>query len=232
MAKNTVATTQQHLDIEDVQDGIVILKSGTAAAVLQTTAINFDLLSEQEQDWMIGNYAALLNSLTYPIQILVRSKRVNVTNYLSRLNEAEKATQNPSLAGQIERYKNFISEWVSKNQVLDKRFYVIVPYFATPTAQVKGVVSLFGKKQAVPNKWVILEKAKPNLATKVDHLIKQFGRVNIRAIPLNSADLVEMLYDIYNPQVGREQKVALATKEYMTPIVQPHLVEGGEEAAK
>jgi len=216
--------TQEHLDIEDIRDDVVILKSGTAAAVLQTTAINFDLLSEQEQDSTIFAFAGLLNSLTYPIQILIRSKRVDISNYLFRIAEARNRSHNQSLVTQIENYGNFIRELVSKNQVLDKRFYVVVPYFNVELTQLmSGFGSLLHRQQAKEHKWATLEKAKVNLQPKIDHLIKQFSRLGIRAERLTTEGLVELYYDLYNPEIAREQKAALGTKEYTTPIVEPKI---------
>src|SRR4030067_3166270 len=99
-----VPSTQEHLDIEDIRDDVVLLKNGSASALLQTTAVNFDLLSETEQDSMIFAFAALLNSLTFPIQILVRTKRMDIYNYLARVTAAKHSTHNESLAVQIEKY--------------------------------------------------------------------------------------------------------------------------------
>src|SRR5581483_2740349 len=124
-ANKPTASTQQHLDIEDIRDNLVILKNGNAVAILQTTAVNFDLLSEREQDSMIIAYAALLNSLTYPIQVLVRSKRMDISNYLRLLEEARNSTPNPALENQIVLYEKFIRDLVSRNEVLDKRFYIV-----------------------------------------------------------------------------------------------------------
>src|SRR4030065_2326128 len=92
-----IASTQEHLDIEDIRDNLIILKHGNAVFVLQTTAVNFDLLSESEQDAMIFAFAALVNSLTFPIQILIRSKRVDITNYLTRLEAAKKSAYTQAL---------------------------------------------------------------------------------------------------------------------------------------
>src|SRR3989344_1118185 len=100
-AKKPTASTQQHLDIEDIRDDIVILKNGNAVVVLETNAVNFDLLSEREQDAMIFAYAALLNSLTYPIQVLVRTRRMDISNYLQTLAEAQQKAPNQQIGYQI-----------------------------------------------------------------------------------------------------------------------------------
>jgi hypothetical protein len=221
-ANKKTATTQNHLDIDDIRDDLVVLKNGGAVAILQTNAVNFDLLSEAEQDSMIFAYASLLNSLTFPIQIIIRSKRMDISNYLKLLEAAKAATHNERLAGQIELYDQFIRDLVSKNQVLDKRFYVVVPYFAGGLSQIKPP-SLFPKKTVVANKWQTLEKAKVNLAPKIAHVGKQLNRIGIKAKQLSTEELVEFFYDLYNPEVAREQKAALSTQDYTTPIVEPAL---------
>ncbi len=222
-AKKPTPSTQEHLDIEDIRDSIVILKNGNAIAVLQTSAVNFDLLSEREQDAMIFAYAALLNSLTYPIQILVRSKKMDISNYLARLAEAQQKTTNPQIANQINLYANFIQQLVAQNQILDKRFYIVIPFAGTTLQQALTLPSLFAKKGPVEDKWHILEKAKTNLGPKIDHLTKQVSRIGVKAHLLTTEELVEFYYDLYNPDVSLEQKAALNTTEYTTPIVEPAL---------
>ncbi len=225
MAKGkSIPSTQGHLDIEDIRDDIVVLKNGAAAAVIQTTAVNFDLLSENEQDSTIFAFAGLLNSLTYPLQILVRTKRVDVTNYLYRISEAKRRANSQILISHIERYEKFIKDLVSKNQVLNKRFYIVVPYIGIDITQVKaGVTNFFQRTPSNVSQWTTLEKAKVNLEPKIDHIIKQLGRIGVKAIQLNTEELVELYYDLYNPEVSREQKAALGTKEYTTPIVEPEV---------
>ena len=225
MARNKkLPSTQEHLDIEDIRDSIVVLKNGAAAAVLQTTAVNFDLLSETEQDSMIFAFAALLNSLTFPIQILIRTKRMDITNYLYRIAEAKRRTNNQILVSHIDRYEKFIKDLVSKNQVLNKRFYVTIPFIGIDITQVtSGMANLFRRTPPNVSQWTTLEKAKVNLEPKVEHLIKQLTRIGVKAIRLNTEELVELYYDLYNPEVSREQKAALGTKEYTTPIVEPEV---------
>lgn len=228
-AKKPIASTQQHLDIDDIRDNIVILRNGNAVAILQTTAVNFDLLSEREQDSMIFAYAALLNSLTYPIQVIVRSKRMDISNYIRLLEQAQQKAPNQQIGYQISLYANFIKELVSQNQVLDKRFYIVIPYAGTTLSQALTLPSLFAKKAPVEDKWHTLEKAKVNLGPKVDHLGKQVSRIGIKAHQLTTEELVEFFYDLYNPDVSLEQKAALNTTEYTTPIVEPALQPSVEE---
>jgi hypothetical protein len=222
-AKKPTASTQQHLDIADIRDDIVILKNGNAVVILQTNAVNFDLLSEREQDAMIFAYAALLNSLTYPIQILVRSKKVDISSYLNLLADARTKATNPRVGQQIELYGSFIRDLVTKNQVLDKKFYVVIPYASLTITQALTLPSLLKKSEPVEDKWHTLEKAKVNLGPKIEHLTKQIARIGVHARMLKTEELVEFFYDLYNPETSREQKAALNTQEYTTPIVEPAL---------
>ena len=231
--KETPASTQNHLEINDIRDDVVVLKGGGAAVVLQTTAVNFDLLSETEQDSMIFAFASLLNSLNFPIQILVRTKRMDITNYLYRIGEAKKNAPNPILLNHIKRYEKFITDLVSRNQVLDKRFYIAIPYIGIDIMRVKsGVSNVFKKPPPNVSQWTTLEKAKVNIEPKLEYVMKQLGRIGVKAIRLRTEELVELFYDLYNPEISREQKAALGTKEYTTPIVEPEvspITGGGEE---
>lgn len=218
-----IPSTQEHLDLEDIRDDIIILKNNMAVAVLQTTAINFDLLSEIEQDAMIVAFAGLLNSLTYPIQIFIRSKRMDISSYLARLEVAKRGVHNQSLIAQIEKYETFVSNMVSKNQVLDKRFYVVIPDFGAQIPQMGNLGALFHHRPEGLNKWGILEKAKVGLQPKIEHLAKSLGKIGLRTVRLNTKGLVELFYDLYNPEVAREQKAALGTEEYTPPMVEPQI---------
>lgn len=222
MAPKTIASTQEHLDIEDIRDDLVILKSGGAVLILQTNAVNFDLLSENEQDAMIFAYAALLNSLSFPIQVIVKSKLMDVSLYLAKLDEARRGQTNPALAEMITRYQNFIRNLIAQNQVLDKRFYLIIPYLDVSLTSANPLSST-KKGGIITDKWRVLEKAKVQLSPKREHIIKQMARIGIKAWQLDTHQLVELFYEIYNPNVAREQKVALATNDYTVPIVEPAL---------
>ena len=183
---------------------------------------------------MIFAFAALLNSLTFPIQILIRTKRLDISNYLLRVQAAKGQTHNEGLLAQIEKYERFIQDLVSKNQVLDKRFYVVIPYIGLDLSQVtSSLTGLFGRRPQKLGKWTVLEKAKVNLEPKIEHLTKQFGRVGVKAVRLNTEELVELFYDLYNPEIAKEEKAAIGPREYATPIVEPSLspepVQDGEE---
>src|ERR1035437_2545217 len=121
-------STQGFIGIKDIVDDIVIQEGGCACLVIEVSATNFALLSPEEQDGKIYAYASLLNSLSFPIQIVIRSKKLDITNYLKLLDVEKDKTQNTALAKQIGLYRDFVKELVKVNTVLDKKFYVIIPY--------------------------------------------------------------------------------------------------------
>ena len=210
------ASTKDHLSIEDIRDDLTILKAGGAALVLRTTAVNFGLLSEEEQDATIYTYAALLNSLTFPVQIVIRSKKTDISSYAKLIDEAYQKQPNPDLKAQIAHYKQFVIATVQQNEVLDKQFYLVIP-FSPLEAGFRGIKQTKGVLPAAQ----ILELAKPALATRRDHVIKQLSRLGIKAFQLTTQQLIELYFDIYNPASVNLQKVGLEAGSYTTPIVQP-----------
>ena len=132
MDKNTraraVASTQDELEVRDIREDLIITKSGSVAMVIQTSAINFDLLAEYEQDNKIYAFAGLLNSLNFPIQILIRTKRIDITSYVDYLKSQKERDMSEGLRKQLEIYTQFVQNLIVQNDVLDKNFFVIVPF--------------------------------------------------------------------------------------------------------
>lgn len=216
------ATTQDHLDIEDIHDDLILLKDGSAAMVLQTSSVNFGLLSEEEQDATIYAYAALLNSLTFPIQILVRSQKKDVTNYLKLLEEQEKKLGNPLLRNQIGNYKKFVEKTVREGNVLDKKFYIIIPFsyleLGVRAAAKKGLLQKNQSTYQFPKDQVI-KKVLTTLKPKRDHVIRQFSRLGLKARQLKTEELIKLLYSLYNPD-AKPTREFTTSKAYTAPLVQ------------
>lgn len=215
------ASTQDHLDIEDICDDLVILKDGSCCLILSVSAVNFGLLSEKEQEATIFAYAGLLNSLTFPIQILIRSQKKDVSSYLRLLQTEENKQKNEKLKMQIQKYRAFIEATVKENKVLDKKFYIIIP-FSSLELGIKSAADVLGKKTLPYPKDYILNRAKNSLFPKRDHLIRQFARLGLKAEQLNTHQLIELFYRIYNPEsVGVSPEQAGA--EYTRPMVETRI---------
>lgn len=193
-------TTQNHLDIEDITQNILILKDGSCALVLKIGAVNFNLLSEEEQDSIIFSYAALLNSLTFPIQILIRSQRKDITNYLKLLEQQQTQQSNPIIRNRLSQYHLFVQRLVKERQVLDKKCYVTIPFLRTELGLSPPSLMNPKKDSGLPfDKTYLLEKAIAALEPKRDHLVRQFGRIGLSARQLSTRELIELFYSIYNP---------------------------------
>ncbi|HWA52299.1 MAG TPA: hypothetical protein VG895_04550 [Patescibacteria group bacterium] len=194
-----ISTTQDELPIADITDDLVLFKDGGAALVMETTSLNFGLLSEKEQQAVVYSYAALLNSLSFSIQILVRSQRKDISNYLTYLAEAANKISNPKLQVVMNSYRTFIAEIVKKKNVLGKRFFIVVP-FSPLELGAKQSFSTVTKRGPLPfPKSYILKKAQVALYPKRDHLTRQAGRLSIKLTQLNTNQLIELFYEFYNP---------------------------------
>ena len=215
------ATTQQHLDVDDVRDDLILLKDGSASMVLQSSSVNFGLLSEEEQDATIYAYAALLNSLTFPIQILIRSQKKDVSGYLQILQNAAAKQTNPLLKNRIKSYTNFVEKTVKEGNVLDKKFYIVIPFSYLELGVTSAVKkSLKGKQPAYQfSKDFVVKKALTNLKPKRDHLFRQFARLGLKIRQLKTRELIQLLFSIYNPDSKKTQEFA-SSKAYAAPLVQ------------
>jgi len=197
------ASTQDHLDIEDIRDNIAILKDGSCCLVLQTTAVNFSLLSESEQDAIIYAYAGLLNSLTFPIQIVIKSQKKDISSYLGLLNAQRPKIKNALLKNQLEKYYQFIQKIVQENEVLDKKFYLVIPFSSLELGISSTLKSSMKKKSGLPfDKEYILQKAKNKLIPKRDHLISQLTRLGLKTKQLSTPELIKLFFQYYNPGSG------------------------------
>jgi len=218
-------STQDHLPVEDVIDNVVILKDGACAMVLQLSSVNFDLLSEREQTALVYAYGGILNSLNFPVQIIIHSTAKDVTSYLKNLKEAEERQLNPLVKERITSYRKFIEETVKKNDVLSKSFYIAIPFSllelgikSAPSQAVSLLLPNIKKSQGLPfSKEYILEKAKASLMPKRDHLIRLFARLGLDIKPLNTKELINLFYKIYNEEVAANEKVQ--TLNYNSPVV-------------
>jgi hypothetical protein len=220
-------STQDHLPIEDIIDGVVVLKDGGAAMVMMVSSVNFDLLSEREQGGLVFAYGGILNSLNFPIQIVIHSSAKDVGSYLKNLIETENVQMNPQLKERVSSYRKFIEETVKRNDVLSKSFFIAIPFsplelgLKSASNQIIGsVIPALGKKknEGLPfQKEYIVEKAKASLEPKRDHLIRLFSRLGLEIKQMGTKELIELFYKLYNEETASSQKVQ--NLNYAAPIV-------------
>ena len=194
---------QQFLAIDAVREDVVILKDGGFRVVLMCSSLNFALKSEDEQDAIIFQYQNHLNSLDFPVQFVIHSRRFNIAPYLDSLADRQKEEQNELLKIQISEYIEFIKTFVGMTNIMSKTFYVIIPFTPSMLAR-KGVfnsfISALGiRKKAKKESRDTFEEYKNQLWQRVDTVAAGLQRFGIRSAPLNTEELIELFYGLYNP---------------------------------
>ncbi len=162
----------------------------------------------------------MLNSLSFSIQIVIRSKRKDITAYLNLLKDAENKQLYGPLKEQIKKYRQFVETTVRVNNVLDKKFYIVIPFSPLEMGAVSAV-GLFGKKKGLPfPKQYILERAKTSLYPKRDHLLRQLSRLGLKAYQLPTTELIQLFYDLYNPGSLGMESIGSIAPGLTTPMVE------------
>jgi len=216
---NKLPPTQDHINIEKITDDLVVLKNGLVAIVLKTTAVNFDLLSEPEQDAKIMAFAQLLSSLTHSFQILIRTKKINIKSYLGYIQSFEKKQQSPGLKRQTSIYLQFVQNLIVKNEVLDKNFYIVIPYRSIVITKTDPRKQFFGKEEKITNIEKVLDQGKAYLYPKRDHVMKQLLRMGLGSHQLTTKELIELFFEVYNPSspiISQDDKSALESQPSIT----------------
>lgn len=197
-------STQKYVDVEEVHDGVMILKDGSLRAVLMVSSINFDLKATEEQDSIISQYQNFLNSLDFPIQIIVSSRKLNINPYLDYLKKKETQLTNELLSLQLEEYRNFIKNLTDVSNIMSKFFYVVVPFH--PVENVKtGIFDRFfgstNSQMAIARRRELFDTYKNQLWQRIDHISASLSGSGVKIVPLRTEELIELLYNSYNPSI-------------------------------
>jgi len=210
---NSSASTQIHLPIAEIKDNVVVLKNGGMRSVIQTSSVNFNLKSESEQNALIYSFQSFLNTLEFPIQILIRSKKLNIDNYLDNLNAIASRQENPLLKKQTLQYIEYIKKLVEYADIMEKKFFVIIP-FDPIRARSVGFLASFWQNihpkdslEAVRQRHREFMSLKKGLAARVNLVKSGLASCNLRVEELNTKQLVELFFEIYNPETARNQKI-------------------------
>lgn len=223
------STAQKFLEIHDIANDLLILKDGATALIITVSAMNFGLLAEEEQDAIIYSYAGLLNSLNYPIQIVIKSQTKDVTSYLKLLDQELEIATSHTKREWIKKYRSFVANLIRERNVLDKKFYVVIPATALEMGLLPPSTVIPGVQQpdlSTVERSVILEKAREILEPKRDHLMAQFGRIGLNARQLTTQEIIQLFYLSYNPEAAEGQQIT-DTNSYTTPLVRASVIKGG-----
>jgi hypothetical protein len=212
-------STQDHLDIADIKDDLVVLKSGKVSLVIETSSLNFDLLDSREQDAKIYSFAAFLNSIKFPIQIQIRTQRTDVAKYLKLLEEYKKKVTSDAIMNQVGMYQSFINNLTESTQILDKRFYTIIPSVNMAGVETNFLQTFFGQPPKITNISRLVEKAKEELYPKRDAIIKQYANLGVMAKQLTNDELIKLYYSVYEPDRTGLDVLNLREKDIESGVV-------------
>ncbi len=195
--------TQDFVPIKEIRDGVVLLKDNSMRAVLLASSLNFSLKSEDERKGILYQFQDFLNSLDFPLQIFIQSRRLDIRPYIALLEGRYKEQMNDLMKIQTQEYIEFIKKFTESTNIMTKSFFVVVPY--TPALiQGKGIdpTSFFGKKDAddaVKKRMVNFEENKTQLEQRMAIVEQGLVRCGIRVARLGTEEVVELFYKIFNP---------------------------------
>ncbi len=192
------ASTQKFIEIENIIDNIVFFSGQHAALIIEITATNFSLLSKEEQGAKVSSYVSFLNSLSFPVQIFIRNKQLDISSYVKLLHTQELSEQNPIVKERIRLYGEFVGNLVKVNVVLDKKFYVVV-YFS---ALERGIGAAASSLKTGGNMSDFESSAKAALHTKEQAIQSELQNLNLKTKVLSQNELVQIFYEAYNSDSG------------------------------
>jgi len=222
-SKQDAGNSLDLVDIKEIKDNVVIMKNGSMHHIIMVGGVNFALKSESEQTIITQGYQNFLNGISFPLQIIIHSRKVNIEAYIATLRSRREVEQSPILQNQIDEYINFIDGFVKKNAIMEKAFFVVVPFYplsALPSKKSSsGVFSFLGKKDTkttgANNKGVDEEGEiafRDNLAQltqRTTQIMNGLITIGLDAEILKNEQLVELFYNFYNPQTIEQKKIAV-----------------------
>ena len=208
-------STQNSLQLSEVRENMVVMLDGSFRAVVACQSINFDLMSDREREGVEYSYQNFLNSLNFPIQILVRSQRVDIGPYIEKLLATRRAQDNMLLGVLMDDYINFIDILSQEANIMEKTFYIVVPYFPLGDAQnfIEQGKGFFGKLFSKPKNTITkidtaaYQKAKDEIGNRVDVVRSGLAQIGVQSVQLDTKSLGELYYNFYNPDTAVRQPI-------------------------
>ena len=233
-AKDQRASTQNHLMFSEIRDNIVIMRDGSLRMVVMASPLNFDLKSAREQDAIEYAYQGFLYGLHFPVQIIVRSRKIDLENYLTKLETLQAEQENQLLAGLMEDYIYNIRGLLEDVNIMSKHFFVVVPYYVQAVTKdniVSKIGGLLKPSEDVVQTSADYETHKKDLVQRTSIVAQGLAQMGVRAAVLTTQELVELYYGSYNIEEAQNQPLA-DTNDLNTPIVErrgPNPVPHGHE---
>jgi type IV secretory pathway VirB4 component len=217
-------SSQSLLSLHQIRKGVIILKNGSLRSILAISGINLDLKSENEQSSILINWRNLLNNLDFQLEVVAHSRRVNIETYLNFLQEKINQETNSLLKLQGEDYHTFINGLVAGNNIMKKKFYVVIPYDSV-IIQPKDILSqikeaykslLNLKRQAFSNVQPLsnenFNQYYQQLMIRQNNIINNFTRMGLQAQPLTTKELIELFFNLYNPETFERESINIPSE--------------------
>ncbi len=208
------ANAQDLVAVDQIKEGVVLSKNGSLHQIVMVGGINFSLKSDQEQGLIVAAYQNFLNSLNFPLQIIVHSRKINIERYLSGLEERKNQEVSGLLQDQISEYQSFIRQFVSENAIMAKTFLVVVSFYPVsvpvPTGKIFGFLP-FGKKPQDKTgedeeKNAMLKENLTQLSQRANQVTDGLRAIGLETLVLNDEQLTELFYNFYNPETVEKEK--------------------------
>ena len=207
--------SQRYLDIAEMKEDVIIMKDGTLRAVLLVSSINFALKSVDEQNAIVQAYMQFLNSIDFPIQVVIQSRRMNIDEYLRKLAEAQKTQQNDLLRRQIADYREYVRQLVDLGDIMQKKFFITVPLDPSTNKQ-KGfferLTEIITPSIAIRLSETLFKKNKDSLMLRVNTVVSGLQSMSLNAAMLDTQSLIELFYTVYNPELFESQRMQTTDK--------------------
>lgn len=206
-------STQMYMRIAEIHDDVVVLKNGGIRTILKATSINFNLKSEQEQNALIAGYQSFLNTLDFPVQIIIRSKKMDIDLYIDKLKKLADTQINPLLKQQTFEYADFIQKLVEYADIMSKEFYVVIPYNPFRAEKMNFIEKFLSRLRPrdsyaeIKKRHAEFESLKKDLGQRLNVVKTGLENCGVKCEQLTTQELIELFYNIYNPQVSRNEKV-------------------------
>lgn len=190
--------TQQFVPIERVRDGVIVLKTGELRSVVITSSLNLALKSEDEQQAILLQFQNFLNSLDFPVEFFIQSRRLNIKPYIDLLEERSGEVKEDLLKIQIHEYMGFIKKFAEETNIMTKHFFIVVPYIASLGANPVGPRLPFGGGEKLSDN-VAFESSRLQLEQRVATVLQGLARFGLRGQKLGTEEVVELFYKLFNP---------------------------------
>lgn len=209
--------TQQFIEIDSIRNGVIVLKNGGLRRVLMVGGINFELKSEEERNIIIRSYQNFINALEFSVQILIHSRKTNINAYLKNLESRQEAEKNDLLKEQLSEYINFIGSFVENNAIMSKTFFVVVPFdsasISEGSSKAFGFLPFFKSKSKDKQEEQPIDDKISQLDQRTDQVVSGLAAIGLKIAVLNDEELIELFYNLYNPQSIETKGLKIAKRE-------------------